>query len=193
MTLDDYINRASIILPEHKKEFASYLKKLPSGIEKWLYGTPDNQDSLYQGDILIDLPVCFIDEDGDVVKGIDIVAMISNACDMQIGRRETVIASPIITFSEYEKHLRLAGEKNINDRIMDIRHNNIFSRFYLPQAIKFPESFIDFSKMVTINSTYANREYPEQRLLSLSQYGFYFFLIKLTFHFARMEYPSNQN
>ena len=111
MTLEDAIKRANIILPEHKSEFTSYLQKLPQGIEKWLYGTPDNPNSLYQGDILIDLPVCFVNEAGDVVKGIDYVAMISNACDMQPNRKETVIASPIVRFSEYEKHLRDTAEK----------------------------------------------------------------------------------
>ena len=39
----------------------------------------DNPNSLYQGDILLDLPVCFVNEAGDVVKGIDYVVTISNA------------------------------------------------------------------------------------------------------------------
>ncbi|KJU83695.1 hypothetical protein MBAV_004111 [Candidatus Magnetobacterium bavaricum] len=75
----------------------------------------------------------------------------------------------------------------------DIRKNRIISKFYLPHNEIVPESFIDFSSMVTINSNLANRIHKNKHLLSLSLYGFYFFLIKLTFHLARMEQPSSES
>ena len=193
MTLEDALEKAQIILPEHKKEFISLLSKFPKGIEKWLYRIPADAQSLYQGDILIDMPVCFIDDDGDTVKGIDYIAMISNTCDMQPTRKDTVLASPIVVLTEYRDFLKAADDKGVDNRLKDIRNNRIFSFFYLPQNDKFPESFIDFSRMVTINSDFVNRIYSGKRLLSLSPYGFYLFLIKLTFHLARIEYPISQN
>jgi hypothetical protein len=193
MTLEEAIERSSIILPEHKKEFNALLARFPRDIERWLYGIPDDANSIFQGDVLVEIPLCFVDEDGDIVKGTDSVAMISNSCDMQPSRKETVIASPIISLAEYEEHLRNAGETGLDNKLTDVRHNKIFSFFYLPQSKSFSESFIDFSRMVTINSSYINRIFSGKRMLSLSRYGFYLFLIKLTFHLARMEYPPSQN
>ncbi len=193
MTLEDAIAKAQLILPEHKKEFTSLLEKFPKNIDQWLYRSPIDPASLYQGDILVDIPVCFIDDDGDTVKGIDYVAMISNTCDMQPARKETVLASPIVVINELADHLKAVGNKGIDNKLEDIRSNNIFSFFYLPEHGNFPESFIDFSRMITITSDYINRIYSGKRILSLSQYGFYLFLIKLTFHLARMEYPVSQN
>lgn len=193
MTFEEAIDRSSIILPEHKKEFAMLLAKFPAGLEKWIYGVRAESNSLFQGDILVEIPVCFIDEDGDTVQGIDPIAMISNTCDMQPDRKEFVIASPIIPITDFEEHLRSIGETGTDTKLTDIRRNRIFSYFYLPQYEGFPESFIDFSRMVTISSLYINRVFSGKRTLSLSRYGFYLFLIKLTYHLARMEYPLSQN
>lgn len=189
MTLEDAIEKAAIILPEHRKELSVYLKNLPDGIEKWLYrdGIADPQ-SLYQGDVLLDLPTCFVDEEGDVVKGDDVVALISNTCDMQPVRQDFIIASPVVSFDELE-----GDAATVENLRAEIRRNKIFRYFYLPPQNDFPESFIDFSKMVSISSPYLNgikRDSSRQCILSLSQNGFYFFLIKLTFHLARMEKPS---
>jgi hypothetical protein len=189
MELKELIEESPCILPGHKKEFFAYLRNdFPWGIEKWLYGTPEDMGSLYQGDILVDVPVCRIDEDGDVVKATDRVAMISNTCDLQPARKETVIASLIFTFADHEKFLRQNEERDVDRTLRNIRENNVFSYFYLPQSDDFPESFIDFSTMVTIDSYYMNSTYPEKRVLSLSPHGRYLLLIKLTFHLARVEY-----
>jgi hypothetical protein len=193
MTLEDAIHQANIILPEHKEEFIKQLKRFPYGIEKWLYrDSLVIPDSLYQGDILFNLPTCFIDEEGDIIEGEDFVALISNTCDMQPGRRDFVIISPIVPFDEYKEHL-IHTKKDVENVLMDIRKNRIFGFFYLPPREMIPESFIDFSRMVSISSTYVNNikiSLPEKCLLSLSPYGFYLFLIKLTFHLARMETPT---
>ena len=190
MTFEDAIHKASIILPEHKEEFIRYLNKFPDGIEKWLY-SPSliSSDSLYQGDSLINLPTCFIDDDGDTIQGEDFVVLVSNTCDMQPGRKEFIIVSPIVFLDDYKEHLNQFSEKT-DQVLQDIRKNRIFSFFYLPPRNILPESFIDFSKMISISNGYINnvkRNMSHKCLLSLSPHGFYLFLIKLTFHLARME------
>lgn len=193
MTLDDAIHQANIILPEHKECFIKQLKKFPDGIEKWLYSESIiHSDSLCQGDILHNLPTCLIDEDGETIGAEDCVALISNICDMQPGRKEFVIVSPIVIFDEF-KNSSISTGKEVTDLLYDIRKNRIFSYFYLPPKNNLPESFIDFSKMISVSNNYINkikRNAPERFLLSLSPYGFYLFLIKLTFHLARMEKPT---
>ena len=183
MTLDEVIQRAQAILPEHKKEFIKVLSDFPDGIEKWLF-SPNVRDpeSLYQGDIVLDLPTCYIDNDGDIVEGQDSVALISNTCDIQPERRDFLIVSPIITFDDYRKSFTL-GKPNIGNSFTQIRKNLIFRFFYLSTTNDFPESFIDFSRMVSISNFYINslkETKPEKFALTLSVYGFYLFLIKLT-------------
>lgn len=191
MDLHDLIEASPNILPGHKKELYTCLKSFPDGIEKWIYSSHVNEESLYQGDILIDIPVCFVGDDGSTYSGCDPVAMISNSCDMQSGRNETVVASRIISLLDYEKNLQETGAIDIPQQLRNIQLNKVFSYFYLPPANGFQEGFIDFSAMVTIRSDYINRKYTEKRILSLSQNGFYLLLIKLTFHFARMECVNN--
>lgn len=188
MGLRELIEGSPCILPGHKAEFLAHLETFPDRIEEWLYGVPDDMGSLYQGDIVVNMPVCLIDEDGDVIRASDCVAMISNSCDLQPGRRGNVVASLVLNLSEYENHLRANGEPGVHERLTNIRANLVYSYFYLPASNGFPESFIDFSTMVTINSDYMNSTYSSKRILSLSPYGFYLLLIKLTFHLARMEY-----
>jgi len=192
MTLDDAINNAALILPEHKAEFTKYLEKLPDGIDKWLYlGNIADAASVYQGDILLDIPVCLIDDDGNAIAGRDIVALISNTCDMQSARQEFVTVCPIVTFDELRQNIE---SQKLDALLHDIKNNRIFRYFYLPPNGGFPEGYIDFSRMVSISSLYLNdikRSKPQQCILSLSHYGYYFFLVKLTFHLARMETPKN--
>jgi hypothetical protein len=193
MMLLDAIQKTSLILPEHKEEFLKYLKNFPDGIQKWLYAENiTDADSLYQGDILINIPTCFIDNDGDTIVGEDVVSLISNTCDMQRDRNDFIIVSPIVFFKEYKESF-INTKIGIENTLNDIRKNRIFSYFYLPPKKYFSESFIDFSRMIAISSPYLNKikaSIPEKCLLSLSPYGFYLFLIKLTFHFARMEKPT---
>lgn len=195
MTLEEAISKSTIILPEHREQLSKCLKTFPAGLEKWLYReSVVDHASLYQGDILLDIPTCFIDEDGDPVKGTSAIAMISNTCDMQDGREESILASPIVAIEDL---VQASPETDkVEGLIRAIKSNRIFSYFYLPRRSAFPESYIDFSKTLSLNSTYMNtvkRKQPEVCALSLSQTGFYLLLIKLTYFLARMELGSKRD
>ncbi|KAF0143830.1 MAG: hypothetical protein Q7T83_01160 [Thermodesulfovibrionales bacterium] len=195
MALEDAINRSSVILPEHKPELLRCLKTFPVNLEKWLYGVGiADASTLFQGDIILDIPVCFIDDSGETLLGKDAVALISHTCDMQLNRHDFIVVSPIVSFDEY-KFLNNYEEnkERIDDLLTAIRKNDIFRYFYLPAQKGLPESFIDFSRMVTISNAFLNSIKAikaKNCILSLSQIGSYLFLIKLTYHLARMERPS---
>lgn len=195
MTLEEAIRETPIIRDRDKESLFKWLKKdFPAHIEKWLYADSTDAESLYQGDIVLDLPVCFIDEDGDIIGGNSVVSLVSNTCDMQPGRKDFILVSPIISVDEYSKGYEWIGA-DIENHLADIRNNRIFSYFYLPQKGDFEESFIDFSQMITVHSDYLNNikaEAPAKCKISLSRNGFYLFLIKLGYHFARMEYTTQK-
>ena len=75
-------------------------------------------------------------------------------------------------------------------KISAIRKNEKFFHFYLPEVKGFPERFIDLTNMISISSQYLNmikKNKAEKCFISLSDNGFYLFLIKLVYHFARLE------
>jgi len=190
MSLDEAIQRLKKILPEHLDEFQKVLEKLPNGIEQWLY-SPKIKDliNLYQGDIVRDIATCYINKDGKTVYGSDTVALISNSCDMVPGRRDFIIVSPIISVENYIENAKKL-KINPDDTIYQVRKNQILRYFYLPPKGNLEESFIDFSRMVTISSSYLNNiknENPENFIVSLSSHGHYFFLLKLNYHLSRTE------
>jgi len=194
MTLEEALRETPIIRERDKASLFKCLKEdFPTHIEKWLYtdGITDAA-ALYQGDIVLDLPVCFIDEDGDIIGGNSAVSLVSNTCDMQPGRKDYILVSPVIPIEEQRKDYESVGA-DIENHLANIRNNRIFSYFYLPPKGDFGESFIDFSQMITIHSNYLNNiktEAPANCKVSLSRNGFYLFLIKLGYHFARMEYTN---
>lgn len=194
MTLEEALNETPIIKERDKESLLKCLKEdFPDHIEKWLYSESITNDvSLYQGDILRDIPICFIDEDGDPIEGKSFVSLASNTCDMQPKRQDFILVSPVIPIEEYKRDLESVGA-DVESKISAIRKNRIFSHFYLPAKDDFDESFIDFSQIISVHSEYLNdvkTNKSEKCKLSLSQNGFYLFLIKLGYHFARMEQPS---
>ena len=194
MTLEDAIRETPIIRGRDKESLFKCLKDdFPRHIEKWLYADSiTDSESLYQGDIVLNLPVCFIDEDGDIIGGSSVVSLISNTCDMQPGRKDFILVSPIILIKEYRKDYESIGA-DVESRLTTIRNNRIFNYFYLPSKDDFEESFIDFSQAISIHSDYLNNiktNAPDKCKVSLSRNGFYLFLIKLSYHFARMEYTN---
>jgi hypothetical protein len=188
-SLQEAIRNSTVILPAHQNELIKCLENFPYGLEKWLYRTYiiDTQ-ALYQADIIIEVPTCFINESGKPVRGVDIVCLISATCDMQDSRKEFIVTAPIVPFHEL---MAVAADKDqAAERIKEIRKNRVFSYFYLPKQNGLPGGFVDFTRMVAVSSRYLNgikKTRPEYFILSLSQTGYYLFLIKLTYYLARME------
>lgn len=183
MKFEELITNSYFNLPSHKSKLLDFIRKnFPHGVYKNLYSRNIDPYILYQGDVIKQIPVCFIDKDGNTQIGLDTVALVSNTCDMQHNRQPTIIVSPIIELSELS-HMS-------NDYIKDLKNNNIFRYFYLPPAGRMPESCVDFARMSTLNNVYINNlksTVPHNCIISLSGVGFYLFLIKLTYHLARTE------
>lgn len=184
MSLAEAIQQAEFINPQHREGLNKVLNnEFPGEVEKWLYSRNVDYNTLSQGDIINQIPVCFINKKGSVIKGVDTVALISNVCDMQPTRRDYISVSPIIPLDD------VAAEISSNI-LTDIRNYKIIRFFYLPSNGTFPESCIDLSRVVSISSFYINQlkeHQSSQFILSFSQYGHYLFLIKLTHHLARLE------
>lgn len=156
----------------------------------------------YQGDCLIDIPF------SSFTKGKFSTAYLqgiiaSNSCDISPDNER--LDTPYIQFAslfslrEYTDQLKVkqVSQQRIDSFIDDLKGNRISNLFYLPEKkdgtkILMEESFARFDLNVTLpmsifqDNVYNSNYYPEgDRLISLSNYGFYLFLIKISVHYCR--------
>lgn len=196
-------------LPQYLSDFAnenlfSELKNFPGNIDGRLYTSVlKNESVIFQGDGLrgllhIELP----STEPKKVNGM----ILSNTCDIDqnnvrlIGSR--IVHAPIVNLQKYyEMLLKLfvdTNKKSINiieQYISSIKKQYISHIFYLPRIDGvIEESIILFDRVTTLPSDYLpESEITSQRLFTLSDFGFYLFLFKLSVHFTRVRENVSRN
>lgn len=183
---------------ENYQSLLDELKSFPENIDKRLYTTSLEKNILYQGDGYNSLPVVDMAhlELGCKNKyGI----IVSNTCDIDITNKRPypsrIVYSPIFSL---EKFLNLLKDNNIREDkiencLSDIRHQRVTSIFYLPAVYEVPESLVFLDRLYNIENNYIDRSsLTQHRLFSLSDYGFYLFLFKLSVHFSRIRERVNR-
>ena len=86
------------------------------------------------------------------------------------------------------------SEDRISNYISSLRKQQITNAFYLPKSKNLDEAvaFFDYTNSFDIN--FVDREsLKEKRLVSLSNYGFYILLLKLSIHFTRIQEKVQRN
>jgi hypothetical protein len=177
------------------------LFQFPSNIDSRLYTLRLRDDrTLFQGDGLAslwvaDLPSQKIDKAR--------VMVLSNTCDVAAGNKQLLgprlLYCPVISFTKYENLLsaqtRLPPEFNPEGHLDAIRKQHNSSMFYLPKNDKLGEEAI--ALLDRINNCDAQavdlEELLRNRLFTLSDYGFYLFLFKLSLHLTRIREGVGRN
>jgi len=153
------------------------------------YYTAYHQGELLQGDGWDALEIIqFKDTRRISTKGI----LLSNTCDMDLGNKRerppNIVFAPIISLSRYRKLLASRGLPTdvISSKIESIKRQEVTSIFYLPQGGElFGDYIAYFDDLHTIPVDYLDCLDCEQNLFTLSQFGFYLFLFKISVHFCR--------
>jgi hypothetical protein len=169
------------------------LRQFPDNIQDNLYTTYlDDDPDIFQGDgleslFIVDLPDARIKE-GPVM-------VVTNTCDTSQENRRMfaprLVYCPIMRLSRYEDYLRdheHMREEAISDRIRAIKQQQLSSVFYLPPNARLTEDYIALlDRLNNCDMNYLN-ENPEKKrkIFTLSNYGFYMFLIKLSIHLTRV-------
>ena len=145
-------------------------------------------DDLLQGDGWSGLDIISV-ENGDRgrVKGITL----SNSCDIDPTNRRDMPAritfAPLVTLRGFKDRLSEAGmaANQIDDKIAAIRKQYVTSLFYLPTGANLSEDHIALlDDLHTLPlRMFQNADRP--KLFTLSQAGFYLFVVKLSIHFCR--------
>lgn len=149
-----------------------------------------SQDFL-QGDGWTSLEVIrFEDGERKFVKGI----LLSNSCDIDIANKRDlparIIFSPIIRLSRYKELLmsNIQDGNKIENKIAAIKEQKVTALFYLPKGVAMDDDYVavlDDVHTIPLNRYIAQNS--KQKLFTLSQVGFYLFLLKLSVHFCRFQ------
>ena len=179
---------------ESQPKLFNELNDFPSNIDQRMYSViPHGDNIIFQGDGLSDLLVInFPDKHIQAVPSM----VLSNTCDIDIANKRmleaNIIYVPIIAIQKYRSLLLsvdVYSETSIESHIESIRKQRITSIFYLPPSDNIStESMVFLDRINNYSNTYLPREcISSRRLFSLSQYGHYLFLIKLSIHFTRIQ------
>lgn len=178
--------------PESEKKLFAELKQFPSNMDGRVYTTKLKDDNIiYQGDGIEGLLVINLPE--TTLKNVPAM-ILSNSCDIGADKKSplpnNVVYSPIFN---YDKYIELV--KSIKSDVDYVQsHENalkqqaISSIFYLPRGGRLVnDSLVFLDKVVSCRTEYFETvKVNESRLFTLSDYGFYLFLFKLSIHFTRI-------
>lgn len=175
----------------------SELKQFPDNIDKRIYTDKlKNDTSIYQGDglhnlLCVNLPSL----DARPLLGM----IFSNTCDADVENKRLFDArlayAPIFNLDKYAQALIQKYVKNnerspesITSHIQDVKKQSISQIFYLPKGGNLEhDSIVFLDRINNLPSDYFDEEQVlNNRAFSLSDYGFYIFLFKLSVHFTRV-------
>jgi hypothetical protein len=196
--MTDWFDDIKTYLPKYlsheaRTDLFEELKQFPENIDGRLYTARlAGERVLYQGDGLASLWVADLP-----TKRIETarVMVLSNTCDTAADNKSIlgprILYCPIISFPKYvgllEGNPKILGD-GINDHLESIRKQRNSSMFYLPKNDRLGEEGI--ALLDRFNNCNAQAvdldELVRNRLFTLSDYGFYVFLFKISIHLTRI-------
>lgn len=177
-----------------KENLAKSLQEFPRRID---YYIDRYQNEVLQGDGWNSFVVVNI-ENGErkPIKGI----LLTNSCDVAPeNKREFPPAftfAPIIKLGNYVQRLLMAGlsQQVIDDKVAAIKEQNITNLFYLPKGAHLDNDYVALLGDVhTVPLKVFQERQDRQKLFTLSQTGFYLFVLKLSVHFCRFHEEVNRS
>ncbi len=201
MNIDEIkIYLPKFLSPESENELFNGLKDFPGNIDERLYTNYLQYDNIiYQGDGLNNLLVVNL-PDTEIRRAPGII--ISNTCDIDINNERNfpsqIVYAPIFNLEKYRQKLLENSKKSpfqINDHIKAIKRQEITQIFYLPNfEERLHESIVFLDRVNNMPNRLIEREHIfDNRIFTLSNYGAYLFLLKLSIHFTRIQDKVDRN
>lgn len=165
------------------------IKALRDFPEKMNYYTGLHKDEVLQGDGWNCLDILnFETAERKSIKGI----ILSNSCDISSENLRDlpirIVFAPIIPLSSYEQLLIRNGVERdkVSAKINSIKQQKVTSLFYLPKGGELESDYIAvFDDLHTLPAKCFYMRSERKKQFTLSQAGFYLFLLKLSIHFCR--------
>lgn len=191
LNIGDYLPK--YLSAESYKAIIEELKAFPTDGTKDTVFTSflKEEKLLFQGDGIINLP--FYDAQTQKVLKDKPGIILSNTCDMDLRNPRLeemhVCFAPIFRLDKYEERLlkKYSAEEIKKHRDL-IKQQHLSHVFYLPAGgdLKY-EAIVPLDRICYVNNSFIDREALEQnRLFTLSDFGNYLFLLKMSIHFTRI-------
>ena len=177
------------LTPEEKEDLFEELKRFPDNTS-FYFDREDLRNELLQGDgwrrfIATD----FMTGNRKVVSGV----ILSNSCDIDTANVKAIprniLFAPMIKLGNYVQRLRAEGrtQDQIVGMISTIRRQRVANIFYLPACPAITEE--SFILMDDIHAHPLSDFLTTDRspIFKLNQFFFYYFIIKLSIHFCRLQ------
>lgn len=195
MSLDDFkLYLPKFLSAESDKELFDSLKDFPGNIDSRIYTNYlSDSNIIYQGDGINNM--LFINLPDREIKPVPSM-IFSNTCDIDLANTRNfpsqMVYAPIINLTKYKEVLYTNAQKSkaqIDAHINSIKNQEITQIFYLPKVDgKLEDSLVFFDRVCNCSNKSIDREdIKERRLFTLSDYGSYLFLLKLSIHFTRIQ------
>jgi hypothetical protein len=151
-----------------------------------------------QSDLIKEIRIAkWDDESASYKKGYTDAIIISNTCDISFENKQELnvkqcLFAPLIDFNLYLEDLKQAGYNQEKVRVFasNVKAQLRTNIFYLPLHFKEEKEYIVLLDNVfwfptsELNSYINNIE--ENRITSLTHFGFYLFILKLSYHLCRL-------
>lgn len=195
MNFDDFkIYLPKFLSAESDKELFEGLKSFPNNLDSRMYSNYlEDTPIIYQGDGIKDLLVINLPE-SEMRPTPSII--LSNTCDIDLENQRLfssqVVYAPIFNLEKYQNAILSKGNKSakqIDSHIDSVRRQEITQIFYLPKLDgKIDESIVFLDRVLNLPNKYISRQnLTDSRLFTLSNYGAYIFILKLSIHFTRIK------
>lgn len=195
MRLEEFkIYLPKFLSAESDKELFEGLNEFPKNIDSRIYTKYlNNTELIYQGDALKDMLIINLPD--TTIKPVNSI-ILSNTCDIDLQNKRNfpsqIVYAPMIMLEKYRNTLIKKSKKTkeqIEAHINSIKKQEITQIFYLPQLDgKLKESIVFFDRVCSCSNKLIDRKtLRENRIFTLSDYGAYLFLLKLSIHFTRIQ------
>lgn len=178
---------------ESKNALYSALKDFPDvHPDKFYTSQLVEKAVIFQGDGLKDFLFINLPNTSEIKYRDGIV--LSNTCDISEENVKVfvprIVYAPIISLEKYCGWLKNLGksEDYIQSQVINIKQQSNTSIFYLPANWVIDDSIVFLDNLFNIQSdSIKTNQLKERRIFTLSGYGHYLFLFKLSFHFSRIQ------
>lgn len=192
-------------LPQYLSELSAnelkeQLKQFPTdGTKGTVYTSmlSSNQE-IFQGDGMAKIP--YYDARSMEVRPVNVMVL-SNTCDMSSNNRRfesiNLCVAPLFNLEKYRNRLLTKGftEQQIDSHIAEIKKQAVTHVVYLPKSDKLPyDAIVRLDKVCSVDRRKISaKDILQNRLFTLSDYGLYLFLLKLSIHFTRIRERIDRN
>lgn len=184
-----------------KKELFEQLDSFPTdGTKDTIYTSAlRNDHHIFQGDGIdavkyINFPDIRINE----VK----VLLLSNTCDMSVDNSRVnscrIMYAPLLNYEKYANFIREQNPTNptrVEDHLIALKKQYISQALYLPKGggLEY-DALVFFDQAISLPLNSDNvTEIVKKRIFTLSNFGFYLFLLKMSINFTRIQERVDRN